>query len=91
LVVWADVAVTAHVVPIAPVVRSEKLGALPLIEHPAVPGVVIAYEMSPPPVPPDVVRASAELNGFDSAEVITSAACEDFTIVTVNPALFTLW
>jgi hypothetical protein len=89
LVVCADVAVTPHVVPTAPVVRSEKFGAVPVIEQPAVPAVVIAYEINPLPVPPVVVRASAELNDFEGDDEITSGACDDLMIVTVKPALDT--
>ncbi len=68
---------------------SERFGADPAIEQPAVPVVEIAYEINPPPVPPDVVRASALPNGFDVGDVITRAACEDFTIVIVSAALST--
>jgi hypothetical protein len=70
-------------------VIKEKLGAEPVIEQPAVPAAVTAYEINPPPVPPVVVNASIELNGFKVDEEITSGACADLTIVTVNAELVT--
>ena len=87
--VRTEVAVIPQVVPIAPVDCSEKLGVDPVIEQPAVPVAVTAKVISPPPEPPDVVSARAELNGFDGEDVIDSAACVDLTIVIVKPTLVT--
>jgi hypothetical protein len=70
-------------------VINEKFGAEPVIEQPAVPTAVTAYEINPPPVPPVVVNASIELNGFEVEDEIISGAWADLTIVTVNPALVT--
>ena len=70
-------------------VINEKFGADPVIEQPAIPVAVTAYEINPPPVPPVVVSASIELNGFDVEDEITSGACADLTIVTMNAELVT--